>query len=357
MNIKRNIIASLIACILALLVPSAAPAGDSVAQSPDKPEAELAARPVRLLFGGDVTLSSGYIELVPEPHKDFKWPFRRLEPLMSEIDLLMVNFESAITTHDEPEDKSFVFKADPVMVNVLRQNKIGIVTLGNNHAFDYGPVGLADTLRALDEAGIAHVGAGMSLADARRPVMMEMEGIRIAFLGYGNYSPAGRSKPGVAYRYRDHVAADIKAARKSGAEIIIVNFHWGEEKATAPTPEDRSLAHLAVDSGADVVVGHHPHVLQPVEIYKGRVIAYSLGNFIFGGNSYRPRDSALLKVTIHQDRRIEHELIDIIIDPQETRYQPYVAGKPEPSSGQGAYPEGGGAIAAENITGVKQKAD
>jgi len=279
---------------------------------------------IEMLFGGDVTLTYGYYELVPDPLGDLKWPFRKLESLFSKMDVVMVNCESAITRSKNSVDKQFNFKMDPALTSVFSESGIDIVTLANNHVYDYGPEGLSDTLAALDVAGVSHVGAGMNLKEAREPVIMNIKGKRVAFLAYGNYSPAKRNKPGVAYRYARHVRKDIRKAKKEGADIIVVNFHWGIELASEPQESDRELAYMSIDNGADVVVGHHPHVLQPIEIYKGKVIAFSLGNFVFGGNSKRPRDSMLLHVKVNNENTVSYREINIRIDPQETRYQPYI---------------------------------
>lgn len=279
---------------------------------------------VELLFGGDVTLTWGYNELVEKPREDLLWPFRRLQGLFSGMDVVMVNCETAITNSDAASEKRFTFRMDPDLAGIFNASGIDIVTLANNHVYDYGEQGLRDTIDALDEQGVMHVGAGMDLREARRPVVMHIKGRRIAFLGYGNYSPATHDSPGVAYRYKRHVKKDVELAKAAGADIIVVNFHWGIELAPEPQDSDRELAYLAIDSGADVVVGHHPHVVQPVEIYKDKVIAYSLGNFVFGGNSKRPRDSILLHVSVGSDGNVRHRVIDIRIQPEETKYQPYV---------------------------------
>lgn len=279
-----------------------------------------------MLFGGDVTLADAYPELAPAPYTDLMWPFMRLQDIFSAMDIVMVNCEAAITTSDDAADKQFVFKMDPRLVGSLVAGGIDIVTLANNHVFDYGVQGLRDTLQALDQAGVAHVGAGMSLREARRPVFRDIKGRRVAFLAYGNYSAAEPGKPGVAYRYRKHVARDVRKAKAHGADIVVVNFHWGIELAPEPQESDRTLAYLAVDSGADVVIGHHPHVVQPIEFYRGKLIAFSLGNFIFGGNSKRPSDSILLHVTIDARGEIGYRVVDIRIDPRQTRYQPFVTG-------------------------------
>ncbi len=286
-----------------------------------------AERDIRLVFGGDVTLAAWYPEIVPDA-RDHEWPFARLQGLFRSADVVMVNCETAITRSEKREPKQFNFKMDPDLVSVFPKSGISLVTLANNHVYDYGAEGLRDTLAYLDKAGVEHVGAGMTLAEARLPVIRYIKGKRFAFLGYGNYSAATEKTPGTAYRHPEHVAEDVRLAKKSGADIVIVNFHWGLERATEPTERDRALAHLTIDNGADVIVGHHPHVLQPVEIYRGKVIAYSLGNFVFGGNRRSGKDSALLEISVTPTGDILHRLLPIRIDTAETRYQPYLLDEP-----------------------------
>lgn len=288
---------------------------------------------IRLIFGGDVTLAAWYPDIVPDVH-DHAWPFARLEGLFRSADLVMVNCEAAITRAEKREPKQFNFKMDPDLVSVFPKSGISLVTLANNHVYDYGAEGLRDTLASLDRVGVGHVGAGMTLAEARKPVIRDIKGKRFAFLGYGNYSAATEKSPGTAYRYPEHVVEDIRLAKQSGADIVVINFHWGIERATEPTERDRALAHLAIDNGADVIVGHHPHVLQPVEIYRGKVIAYSLGNFVFGGNRQAGKDSALLEIIITPTGAINQRLLPIRIDTAETRYQPYLIGQEVALAGQ-----------------------
>ncbi len=278
---------------------------------------------IRLVFGGDVTLAAWYPEVVPDA-RDHEWPFARPQELFRSADVVMVNCETAITRSEKREPKQFNFKMDPDLVSVFPKSGISLVTLANNHVYDYGAEGLRDTLAYLDQAGVEHVGAGMTLAEARKPVVRDIKGKKFTFLGYGNYSAATEKGPGTAYRHPEHVAEDVRLAKKNGADIVIVNFHWGLERATEPTERDRALARLAIDSGADVIVGHHPHVLQPVEIYRGKVIAYSLGNFVFGGNRRAGKNSALLEILVVPSGGIAHRLLPIRIDTAETRYQPYL---------------------------------
>lgn len=278
---------------------------------------------IRLIFGGDVTLAAWYPEIVPDI-RDHDWPFARLQELFRSADLVMVNCESAITRSENREPKQFNFKMDPDLTQVFVRAGISLVTLANNHVYDYGADGLRDTLRYLDAVGVGYVGAGMTLAEARRPVFRFIKGKRIAFLGYGNYSPATENTPGVAYRYPQHVIEDVRSAKQDGADIVVINFHWGIERAREPVMNDRALAYQAIDAGADIIVGHHPHVLQPTETYHGKVIAWSLGNFIFGGNRHPGKESALFDVVISPDGALSHRLVPIRIDAAETRYQPYI---------------------------------
>lgn len=291
-------------------------------QSESVTEENKVSEPIVMVFGGDVTLGYFYPQIAPKEGKIFDWPFAKLKDIFSRADVVMVNCENAITNYDIKVPKTFNFKMNPELVAIFRLHKIQ-VTLANNHVFDYGRKGLEDTLKYLDESGIYHVGAGANLDKARKPIIRQIKGKKIAFLAYGNYSPAGKNTPGTAYSTPEHVIEDIREAKKDGCDYVVVNFHWGIERATEPTVSDRELAHLAINNGADLIIGHHPHVLQPVEVYKGKVIAYSLGNFVFGGNSRYPRDSMLLEA-IFQENVLSYRKIPIRIDPQETRYQPYI---------------------------------
>lgn len=282
---------------------------------------------VRLVFGGDVTLAGWYERLADTDAA--AWPFLRLRSYFGTADLVMVNCEAAITDRGVAAEKQFVFRMRPELVRAFSEGGVSLVTLANNHVCDYGREGLEDTIRYLDEVGIGHVGAGKDLAEARRPEWRTMRGKKFAFLGYGNYSPATADRWGTAYRYPRHVEEDVRAAKIAGADVIVVNFHWGNERDTSPTVRDRDMAHRAIDAGADVVVGHHPHVLQPTETYKGKVIAYSLGNFVFGGNRNPGKDSALLEVTVAEDGDISFRTVPIRIDVKETAYQPYILDDPE----------------------------
>ncbi|MEI6296890.1 MAG: CapA family protein [bacterium] len=275
---------------------------------------------VVLLFAGDTTFGGHYPEIADT--QDAHYSFKNIWKLIEDSDAFMVNCENPITEAVLKILKQFNFKMNPNLTNIFSLNRITLVNIANNHICDYGTQGLLDTIDNLDKFGIEHIGAGKNLEEARQPVVKIIKGMKIFFLGYGNYSPAGENSPGVAYRNKKDVIEDIKNAKRNGADIIIVNFHWGVERATEPTKSDVSLAKTAIDNGADVIIGHHPHVIQPIKAYRGKPIFYSLGNFIFGGNRKGARNGLLAKITITPNKEIHYEGIKLRVD-GDTKYQPY----------------------------------
>lgn len=271
---------------------------------------------VTLMMSGDVTLGQAFEDLVGT---DYTWAFDAM-PEYREADIAMVNLEGTLTTTNSKLEKTFNFKADPKSVEVLKHGGVDIVTLANNHAMDYQEQGLQDTLKTLDKAGIQAIGAGMDVTEARRPDIIEVKGQRIAYFGYytADYHQADVGIAGTNHGLEQRIAEDIKAVRDQ-VDWIVVNFHWGVELANYPEIWQSELAYFTVDQGADVVVGHHPHVLQGAEIYKGRPIAYSLGNFIFGGNARSDYDTAVLKVSL-KDKQMKVEFLPVEV----RKYQPKV---------------------------------
>lgn len=196
--------------------------------------------------------------------------FANVRSILEEDDATFANLEGTFTTSTAREVKEYAFKGDPSYTEILRSGSVDVVTLANNHSSDYGSQSLTDTQNALAEAGIDYC-----MGDTI--VVKEVNGIRTGFIGIYVLND------GLARE--SQVRETIAAAKAQGAQLVIVAFHWGEERVTQPDETQRTLAHLAIDCGADLVVGHHPHVLQGVEKYNGKYIAYSLANFCFGGNS------------------------------------------------------------------------
>ena len=254
---------------------------------------------VTLLFGGDVTLSNFFEDKI---QGEYDKTFAKM-PEYAQADVSMVNLENPLTTaNTRRPGKTFNFKAKPESVEALTSGGVDIVTLGNNHAMDYQGKGLSETLEHLEKAGIHAVGGGRDLLEARRPKILEVKGQRIAYFGYYNayWHAATDGSPGTNPRDFDSIKADMEAVRDQ-VDWIVVNYHWGEENAHYPAGYQRSLAQFTIDHGADLIVGHHPHVLQGAEVYKGKAIVYSLGNFIFGGNSRRNYVTAALQVSLTGD--------------------------------------------------------
>lgn len=193
-----------------------------------------------------------------------------VKDIFSQDDLSIANFEGTLTDSQYREDKTFAFKAPAEFASIITDGAIEAVNTANNHSHDYGDSSFDDTLAALDAQGIVHFGYDET-------AVMDIKGIKVGLVGI--------------YELNDHLERtqqlkdNIAKVKSEGAQLIIVIFHWGNEKEEVPDSNQITLGHLAIDEGADLVCGHHPHVLQGIEVYKGKNIVYSLGNFCFGGNS------------------------------------------------------------------------
>ena len=253
-------------------------------------------------FVGDVMFAGNVADLLARHGYDY--PYRHVRGLLDAADVTVANLETPVTEAGEPQTKEYVYRSSPAALPALREAGVDLVTLANNHSMDYGIPGLLDTMAYLDRAGIAYVGAGRNIDEAYTPKTLDIRGVRAAFVGLTRvYSEpwwqAGRD-PGVAgtYDYRLPQALNAIRRAKSEADLVVVYVHWGVERRETPADYQRELARRYVDAGADLVVGSHPHVLQGFERYKGKWIAYSLGNFIFTVNRYEPTwDSMVLRAT------------------------------------------------------------
>ena len=198
---------------------------------------------------------------------DYSYFLKNVAPVFEEDDVTIVNFEGTISNRGERADKTFAFRGKPEYVKVLTTSSVEAANLANNHSEDYGPDSLEDTIKYLNEAGI------VNFIGTNAPIK-EINGIKVGFVGIDALNDEEAAKMEKA----------IGTVKNLGAQLIILSIHWGIEKDTEPTEEQTELAHKAIDLGADVVIGTHPHVLQGVEKYNGKYILYSLGNFYFGGN-------------------------------------------------------------------------
>ena len=271
---------------------------------------------------GDVMLGGRWESQVAR--NDYFHPFEKIAAELKKSDITLVNLEAPLTDRgSEYTDKKYRFRIKPQAAAALKKAGITTVTLANNHSMDYGAVGLFDTLQQLDKAGIGYVGAGENLAAARRPLIYDIRGTKVALLGYSLTLPqefwAGEKRAGTAPLLEKLVKEDITLARKQ-ASIVIVTAHWGEEGTTRLREYQPRLARMMIDAGVDAVIGHHPHVLQGVETYKRGIIFYSLGNFAFAHKSRIADRTMLVRLRFDGNKRTA-ELLPVNILHREVGFQ------------------------------------
>jgi poly-gamma-glutamate synthesis protein (capsule biosynthesis protein) len=245
---------------------------------------------VLLSFVGDVMMAGRVGELLED--KGYGYPYGYVRELFQHDDYTIANLETPVTLHGTPvAGKAYVYKSSPQAIPALQEAGVDLVNLANNHSMDQGESGLVDTFRALEENGVAYVGAGADESRAYAPVYVERKGMTIAFLGFSRVVPhvdwyAGKNKPGVAASYDPAKAVEAIRGAAENADLVVVIAHWGAERADYPVDHQKQLARAYIDAGAHLVIGGHPHVLQGLERYQNGWIAYSLGNFIFTRSTY-----------------------------------------------------------------------
>lgn len=232
-------------------------------------------------FGGDLMIGRLVDPYLDQHSSSYVWG--NLRPILSRIDLNIVNLETTLTQSKKARPKVFNFKADPKRVSVLKEGFIGAVNIANNHILDFSEEGLLETLQTLDAAHILHVGAGKDLNQARQPAILEKKGIKIGLLGCSDNEPdwkAETSHPGINFVKIDNpepLRASIEALRKQ-VDLLILSIHWGPNMRRRPASHFRSFAHALIDLGVDILHGHSAHVFQGVEIYKQKLILYDTGD-------------------------------------------------------------------------------
>jgi len=278
---------------------------------------------VTIVFAGDLMLGDELIPVINELGADY--PFDSVASVIRGADIAVANLESPLTVGGKAQKKKYTFSAPPSYIDGSVHAGFDLFTLANNHILDFGVDGLNSTINTLRKARIPFCGAGMNYAEAVKPAIVTHNGIRFGFLAFSLTYPesfwATPGKAGTAYVEQPALKQIIRETKKS-VDIIVVSFHWGGEYREHPKPYQVRYAHQAIDAGADIVIGHHPHTLQGLEIYRGKLIAYSLGNFIFGTRNPKAHYGALLKTSFSSKGLVEAEIIPISVNNYKVHFQP-----------------------------------
>jgi len=259
-------------------------------------------KPTTLMFVGDVMLDRGVEYMIKKHGKgDYRFPFLKIADYLKQADLLFGNLESPISDKGQKVGSIYSFRTDPKAIEGLIYAGFDVLSVANNHIFDFGKEAMEDTFLNLKKAGIEYVGGGFNEVEAYSPIIKEANETKIAYLAYTNLGSknwqAKGNFPGIAW-LDEKIEKNIKQTKEK-SDLVIVSMHFGSEYQSQPNSEQKHFAHLAIDSGADLVIGHHPHVIQPIEKYKEGYIAYSLGNFVFDqGFSKQTMRGLLLKILV-----------------------------------------------------------
>jgi len=290
---------------------------------------------IHLAAVGDVMLDRALGEAVVAG--DVGYPFAQIEGALSTADLTIGNLESALGDLGAPEDKGYTFRAPRETAETLSLAGFDVLSLANNHAMDFGAEGLMQAIQLLEARGINTVGAGADDAAAHRPVIFEMNEIKLAFFAYVDVPVefrgfdartwiAGENDAGVAWAEPNRIHADVTAALTQ-VDLVVVILHSGYENVIQPSPPQLAAARAAIEAGAKLVIGHHAHVLQPLELFSDGVVAYGLGNFAF--EDAGPPETGLLNIWIDARGVRELELVPLLLD---TDGRPMPAGEEKSSA-------------------------
>ncbi len=268
-------------------------------------------RTVTVSLVGDILLDRGVG--IQMQKKGSNYPYKKTEGLLNKSDIVFGNLECPLTTKGIPilKNRNLIFRADPDCAKDLKNAGFDILNLANNHTMDYSHKGLENTINVLNNTGIITVGGGLNSKKARKPVYIRKHGMKIGFIGYSAFPHEGyfysEKKPDVAILNPLTINNEIEKA-KLNCDFLFVSLHWGKEFDYYPGQDQKQLAHMAVESGADAVIGHHPHVLQEIEYYKNKVILYSLGNFIFDSQiPFGTNETIIANIKITKDKPPEFE--------------------------------------------------
>lgn len=277
--------------------------------------------PVDLAFVGDIMLGRSLAQRIADGKGDAI--FDSVGTVLQSADIAVGNLECAIGEGGTKAKKGYAFLAPPLSASILGHAGFDLLSLANNHSFDYGPDVFRQTQQLLADNGMKIVGAGVDESQAYSAIEYEIHGTRLAFLSYADVPverggfdtkswTAGESTPGIAWADDERIISDLQVWR-ARADFLVVLFHYGIEGSVTPDNRQVELAHLAVENGADLVVGSHPHLMQKEETYKGRLIFYSMGDFVFDDFLGAYNHSAILQVTVSRKNPVKYLLIPVIL--------------------------------------------
>lgn len=262
-------------------------------------------RPIHIIAAGDILLDRGVAEYLDKNGYDY--PYTEVKEEITKGDIAYANLECPLTESGNAVLKrpDLIFRGSILNGTALKNTGFDLLNLANNHTMDQGREGLIDTIKVLESSGIRSVGAGNTRSEARKPVFFMRGNARIGFLSYSDFPPEGymydEEKVDVARPDIKSLGEEIRSAREQ-CDFLVVSFHWGKEFDCYPSSSQQETAHAAVEKGADIIIGHHPHLLQSVEEYKGKLIFYSLGNFVFDRQLPRGTDeTVILDITVNDN--------------------------------------------------------
>lgn len=340
---RRNLLKSAYICLTLLLISSCfnklhytyepVPPLDSLDSLIDANMTQLVRFPIKqetnitsIVAVGDIMIGEHVIEFLDT--YGHSYPFDSTCHILQSAPFTIGNLEAPFAKSGERFDKTFTFKIDPQYADGLVDAGFDVLNLANNHIMDFGSTALKSTLNTLDSLQLSHCGAGMNLDEARSPVIVTRNKTSIGFIGCSLTFPeefwAGANRAGTFYPYEQQLIEQIKRSELL-ADYTVVSFHWGQELRNTPKDYQLYFAHLCIDNGADIVLGHHPHILQGIELYKQKLIIYSLGNFAFGSYSGKTRDSIILKLYLMNREFLFARVIPVSVHNSEVKFQPRVA--------------------------------
>lgn len=288
--------------------------------------AEPAAAEINILAAGDACFSNR-LEAIGKA-RGYDYFFNGISFHSKQADISFLNLETCISKRGQPLSKEYTFRSDPEAVKAIKKAGFSVVSVANNHSYDYGKDAFLDTLFYLEEAGVLAAGGGRNETEAFSPVWINIGSKKIAFFAFTDVVPYGfaavASKPGVASAKNVNRVIEAVSVWSQKADLTIVSLHWGTELSYYPQKRQVELAHRLIDAGADIIFGHHPHVVQPVEVYREKPVFYSLGNFIFSPGNESGRYSMVAIVQVdYLGRPCTLTVFPVII----TAGRPEIAGK------------------------------